>query len=91
MSDHLAHENGEGQGPEQAELFGSVSPARCFCSAPFRTEDGLVLCTGGHVYAIASALDLRGPFFSTVSLNRIPDGVPQRRARQRPLRSPRGS
>ena len=32
--------------------------ARCFCSAPLRVEDGLVLCTGGHIYALASAVEL---------------------------------
>ncbi len=31
---------------------------RCFCSAPLRVEDGLVLCTVGHVFALASALGL---------------------------------
>ena len=28
---------------------------RCFCSAPLQLEDGLVLCTGGHIFAIATA------------------------------------
>ena len=29
---------------------------RCFCAAPLRAEEGLVLCNVGHVYALASAL-----------------------------------
>ena len=29
--------------------------SRCFCSASLRLEDRLVLCTGGHIYAIAPA------------------------------------
>ncbi len=31
-------------------------PERCFCSAPLRVDDGLVLCDHGHVHALASAL-----------------------------------
>ena len=31
-------------------------PDRCFCAAPLRLDDGLVLCVGGHVYALSSAL-----------------------------------
>ena len=29
---------------------------RCLCSASLRVEDGVVLCTSGHVYALASAV-----------------------------------
>lgn len=32
-------------------------PARCHCSAPWHVEDGLAVCAGGHVLALASALD----------------------------------
>lgn len=31
-------------------------PWRCFCSAPLHEDDGLVVCTSGHVFALASAL-----------------------------------
>ena len=30
---------------------------RCFCSALLCVEDGLVVCTGGHVYALVSAIE----------------------------------
>ena len=29
---------------------------RCFCSAPLRIDDGLIVCCHGHVYALSSAL-----------------------------------
>jgi hypothetical protein len=36
----------------------TLADRRCFCSAPLRVEDGLVLCAAGHVLALASAVGL---------------------------------